>query len=121
MNCCNNADYNIPAGFPYSFAAKLTRAEASSATYEDITNPADVPSTGWALCFVDAGNKAALAIPLNWDEMDEAGNIFISLTAEQTLALAGKKLRLEVRNDSGTSDLCNAPEAVFYFVPNSLH
>lgn len=121
MNCENNNTHNIPAGFPYNFTVKLSKAEAGSTTYEDITNPASIPSSDWRLCFVDANNNAALALPLDWEQMDGSGLLLLSLTAGQTLELAGKRLRLEVRNNAGTSDLLDAPEDVFVFVPNNLH
>jgi hypothetical protein len=113
--------YSIPAGFPYSFAVKLSRAPVDSDDYSDITDASSVPAAAWALCFCDSTNSAALRIPLDWSLMDNEGWVFITLTAAQTLSLAGRRLRLEVRNDSGTSNLLDYPDTIFYFVPNSLH
>ena len=122
MNCCNeNADYNIPAGFPYSFGVKISRAEVGSSDYTDITDPSLIPSSGWALCFVDVLDRPALKIPLDWDSMAQDGYIFVTLTAEQTLSLAGKRLRFEVRNNDAVSSLTDDPLPIFYFVPNDLH
>ena len=53
--------------------------------------------------------------------MTAEGLVAIELTAEQTLALEGQTLHLEVRNDAGTSDLITLPDELFYFVPNNLH
>ena len=113
--------YDIPAGFPYSFGVKMSRAEAGSADYTDITDAALIPSDGWTMCFVDTRNQPALSVPLDWGNMAQDGLLFITLTAEQTLALAGKRLRVEVRNNDAVSSLTDDPMPIFYFVPNDLH
>lgn len=114
--------YNIPAGFPYHCAVKISRSPVgSSPEYTDITDPSLIPSTGWALCFCDNHNNAALVVPLDWSQMDEGGYIPLTLTAEQTLALAGRRLRVEVRNNDAVSSLMDDPMPIFYFVPNDLH
>lgn len=112
---------NISAGFPHSFTVKISRAAIDSEQYADITDPSDVPASDWALCFVDSSNKPQLSVPIDWTMMDENGLLLITLTADQTLAHAGRKLRLEVRNSAGTSDLMDEPGRIVYFVPNNLH
>lgn len=113
--------YNIPAGYAWHAFVKIAKAESGSTDYEDITDPADVPSDNWVLCFVGPDMIPAVTIPLDWSTMTAEGLVAIDLTAEQTLALAGQRLHLEVRNDAGTSDLLALPDELFYFVPNNLH
>lgn len=113
--------YNIPAGYPYSFGVKLSRAAADSEDYTDITDVSLIPGEDWALCFVDTSNNALLQLPLDWSQMDAHGYLLLSLSAQQTLALAGRRARLAVRNNAGTSDLMACPAALFYFIPNNLH
>ena len=113
--------YNIPAGYAWHAFVKIGRAVPGSTDYEDITDPADVPSDNWVLCFVGPDMIPAVTIPLDWSTMTAEGLVAIDLTAEQTLALAGQRLHLEVRNDAGTSDLMSLPDELFYFVPNNLH
>ena len=111
----------IPAGYAYSFVAKLSKAALNSTSYTDITDPSEIPATDWALCFVNTSGSALLTIPLDWSQMSNEGHIIVTLSAEQTLALSGKRLHLEVRNSATTSDLTDSPEDYFYFVPNNMH
>ena len=111
----------ITAGFAWHAFVKIAKAESGSSDYEDITDSAEVPSTNWALVFVGPDYIPALTIPLDWSTMTAEGLVAIELTAEQTLALEGQTLHLEVRNDAGTSDLITLPDELFYFVPNNLH
>ena len=113
--------HNIPAGFAYSFVAKLSKAPLDSETYTDITDPAEIPSANWALCLVNAENVPELSLPLDWSQMTAEGLLLITMTARQTLALSGKCLRAEVRNDAGTSDLMDGHGPAFFFIPNRLH
>lgn len=113
--------YNIPAGYPWHAFVKIGRAASGSSDYEDITDPTQIPSSNWALCFVGPDMIPAVTIPLEWEQMTAEGFVAIELTAEQTLALAGQRLHLEVRNDAGTSDLVTLPEETFYIVPNAMY
>ena len=113
--------YNIPAGFPYNFTVKISRSEIDKEQYSVITDASEIPSANWRLCLVNDEAISYLDKPLDWGAMDEHGAILISLSAEETLALAGKRLHMEVRNDAGTSNLANMPEQMFFFVPNNLH
>lgn len=113
--------YNIPAGYAWHAFVKIGRAVPGSTDYEDITDPADVPSDNWVLCFVGPDMIPAVTIPVDWSKMTAEGFVAIELTAEQTLELAGQRLHLEVRNSDGTSDLMTLPDDTFYFVPNDLY
>ena len=113
--------YNIPAGYPWHAFVKLSKAAAGSSTYTDITDPAEVPSDNWAICWVGSDNEPAIVTPIDWSQMTAEGFVPIALTAEQTLAHAGERFHLEVRNDAGTSDLVTLPDETFYFVPNEMY
>ncbi len=89
--------------------------------YTDITDPDEIPSHNWALCWVGADNDPVIVTPIDWSSMTDRGYVHIMLTAEQTLEHAGERLHLEVRNDGDITDLLTLPEDVFYFVPNDMH
>lgn len=110
----------IPANYPWSAVIYLGRKTAQETDYSTITDPDAVPGSGWALHLVGDGNRSAYRWPIDWSAMDESGCIRVSLTAEETQSLRGRRLKLAARFDDMPSDLVRAPEDIFYFVTNDI-
>lgn len=112
--------YHVPAGYPLSGVIKLRRKVGSGA-WQDVTSPSLIPSTDWFLNFVDDNNKALFSFPIDWSGISYMSPwVEVYLSGEDTLALKGKMLHLEVSNNDGVSDLITPPDEYFNFVPNKI-